>query len=122
MKYIKLLLLGLSVSLLTAFSISVDEIKPKVINSIKSALTTKTKIETESVPDGDTSITIDGKTHTIKKETMDDTRKLLETNNELQQTFIDIVGSQVTDENIATLAYYAEKIGVSIEDLLNQLK
>ena len=52
---------------------------------------------------------------------MDNTRKLSETNNELQQTFIDIVGSQVTDENIATLAYYAEKIGVSIEDLLNQL-
>lgn len=122
MKHVKLLLLGLSISLLTACSISVDEIKPKVINSVKSSLTTKTKIETELVPDGDTSITIDGKTHTIKKETMDDTRKLLETNNELQQTFIDIIGSQVTDENIATIAYYAEKIDVSIEDLLNQLK
>lgn len=34
---------------------------------------------------------------------------------------VDLVGSAVTDENIAVVAYYAEKFGLSLEELLKAL-
>lgn len=119
-----LLVLALSTLILTACS--VNEVKPKIIETVKSALNLKRDLKrdvtTSLLPDQDTSLTIDGKTYTVKKETMDSAKKLIETNTEMETILVDLVGSAVTDENIAVVAYYAEKFGLSLEELLKALQ
>lgn len=125
-----LLVLALSTLIFTATLIltacSVNEVKPKIIETVKSALNLKRDLKrdvtTSLLPDQDTSLTIDGKTYTVKKETMDSAKKLIETNTEMETILVDLVGSAVTDENIAVVAYYAEKIGLSLEELLKALQ
>lgn len=121
-----LLVLALSTLILTACFIltacSVNEVKPKIIETVKSALNLKRDVTTSLLPDQDTSLTIDGKTYTVKKETMDSAKKLIETNTEMETILVDLVGSAVTDENIAVVAYYAEKFGLSLEELLKALQ
>ena len=53
---------------------------------------------------------------------MDSAKKLIETNVEMETILVDLVGSAVTDENIAVVAYYAEKFGLSLEELLKALQ
>lgn len=121
-----LLVLALSTLIFTATLIltacSVNEVKPKIIETVKSALNLKRDVTTSLLPDQDTSLTIDGKTYTVKKETMDSAKKLIETNTEMETILVDLVGSAVTDENIAVVAYYAEKFGLSLEELLKALQ
>lgn len=121
-----LLVLAVSTLIFTATLIltacSVNEVKPKIIETVKSALNLKRDVTTSLLPDQDTSLTIDGKTYIVKKETMDSAKKLIETNTEMETILVDLVGSAVTDENIAVVAYYAEKFGLSLEELLKALQ
>ncbi len=57
----------------------------------------------------------------IQNETFNTIKDYLNANNQLQQTFVDLIGSQVTNENIALLAYYSEKYSINPKDLLNNL-
>lgn len=103
------------------YSCSINNTKQAVVNNIKSVLQTKNDLQLAVIPSGDQEITINGKTHTIKNETFTAMKDYLSANNQLQQTLIDLIGSQVTDENIALLAYYAEKYSINPKDLLNNL-
>lgn len=115
----KVILMCLPLLFLTACS--VDEIKPAIVDSLKTIITAKKDVTTAIIPNGDTEITIDGKTHTVKKETYKQVEKIVETNSELQNQLIDIIGAQITDENIATIAYYADKYSVPVKDLISSL-
>lgn len=115
----KVFLLCLPLLFLTACS--VDEIKPAIVDSLRTIITAKKDVTTAIIPNGDTEITIDGKTHTVKKETYEQVETIVETNSELQNQLVDIIGAQITDENIATIAYYADKYSVPVKDLLNSL-
>lgn len=121
-KLITTLLLGLTIITLSACNMSVDKTKPTLQSGLKSALTTKANVEMSIVPSGDKQITIDGKTTTIPAGTFDAVRTYIDTNNKIQQSLIDIVGSQITDENIATIIYYAQKMHIEPEKLLDILK
>lgn len=115
----KFLLLSISLLLLTACS--VDAVKPTITNGLKSILQTKNDIQLDVIPNGDKEITIDGKTHVVKGETFKAVEDYLSANNKVQQAIIDLLDSQITDENIATIAYYADKYSVSVKDLLQTL-
>ena len=115
----KFLLLSISLLLLTACS--VDAVKPTITNSLKTILQTKNDVQLAVIPNGDKEITIDGKTHVVKGETFKAVEDYLSANNKVQQAIIDLLDSQITDENIATIAYYADKYSVSIKDLLQTL-
>ena len=80
----KKLLLVLAFSTLILTACSVNEVKPKIIETVKSALNLKRDVTTSLLPDQDTSLTIDGETYTVKKEVMDSAKKLIETNVEIQ--------------------------------------
>ena len=103
------------------YSCSINNTKQAVVNNVKSVLQTKNDLQLAVIPSGDQEITINGKTHTIKNETFTAMKEYLNANNQLQQTLVDLIGSQVTDENIALLAYYAEKYSINPKDLLNNL-
>lgn len=101
---------------------SVDNVKPTVVDGLKSALTAKKDVETSLVPNGDRNVTIADKTITVKKETFDSVKALINANNQIEKTMVDLIGSQVTDKNIATIAYYAQKFHIDPESLLSFLK
>ena len=101
---------------------SVDNVKPTVVDGLKSALTAKKDVETSLVPNGDRNVTIGDKTITVKKETFDSVKELINANNQIEKTMVDLIGSQVTDKNIATIAYYAQKFHIGPESLLSFLK
>ena len=108
-------------SLLMLTACSVDAVKPTITNGLKSILQTKNDIQLTVIPNGDKEITIDGKTHVVKGETFKAVEDYLSANNKVQQAIIDLLDSQITDENIATIAYYADKYSVSVKDLLQTL-
>ena len=101
---------------------SVDNVKPTVVDGLKSALTAKKDVETSLVPNGNRNVTIGDKTITVKKETFDSVKELINANNQIEKTMVDLIGSQVTDKNIATIAYYAQKFHIDPESLLSFLK
>lgn len=103
------------------YSCSINNTKQAVVNNVKSVLQTKNDLQLAVIPNGDQEITINGKTHTIKNETFTAIKKYLNTNNQLQQTLVDLIGNQITDENIASLAYYSEKYSINPKDLLNNI-
>lgn len=74
------------------------------------------------VPNGDTSVTINGEQITVKQETFDTIHTLINTDSQIQQNVVDLVGSQITDENIAKIAYFVEKYNINPKDLLESLK
>ena len=118
----KILLLSISLLLLTACSAySVDAVKPTITNGLKTILQTKNDVQLAVIPDGDKEITIDGKTHVVKGETFKAVEDYLSANNKVEQAIIDLLDSQITDENIATIAYYADKYSVPVKDLLQTL-
>lgn len=116
----KLLLLASSIILLSACSI--DTIKPVIVDGLKTMLTTKAKLTTAMVPNGDTTVTINGEEVTVKQETFDKIRALINENSKIQQDLVDIIGSQITDENIAKIAYFVEKYDLDPQKLLESLK
>lgn len=105
----------------TLYSCSINNTKQAVMKNVKSVLQTKKDLQLAVIPSGDQEITINGKTHIIKNETFTAIKDYLNANNQLQQTLVDLIGSQVTDENIALLAYYSEKYSMNPKDLLNNL-
>lgn len=117
----KKLLLCASMTLFLA-ACSVDSVKPMVVDGLKTVLTTKAKVTTAMVPNGDTSVTINGEQITVKQETFDTIRTLINTDSQIQQNVVDLVGSQITDENIAKIAYFVEKYHINPKDLLESLK
>ena len=108
-------------SLLMLTACSVDAVKPTITNGLKTILQTKNDIQLVVIPNGDKEITIDGKTHVVKGETFKAVEDYLSANKKVQQAIIDLLDSQITDENIATIAYYADKYSVPVKDLLQNL-
>lgn len=108
-------------SLLMLTACSVDAVKPTITNGLKTILQTKNDVQLTVIPDGDKEITIDGKTHVVKGETFKAVEDYLSANNKVEQAIIDLLDSQITDANIATIAYYADKYSVSVKDLLQTL-
>lgn len=105
----------------TLYSCSINNTKQAVVKNVKSVLQTKKDLQLAVIPSGDQEITINGKTHIIKNETFTAIKDYLNANNQLQQTLVDLIGSQITDENIALLAYYSEKYSINPKYLLNNL-
>lgn len=99
----------------------IDPIKPVITQGLKTILQTKNDVQMAVIPDGDKELTLNGQTYTVKGETFQTIKDYLNANNKVQQTIVDLVGDQITDENIATIAYYADKYSVNAKDLLNSL-
>ena len=101
--------------------LKIDPIKPVITQGLKTILQTKNDVQMAVIPDGDKELTLNGQTYTVKGETFQTIKDYLNANNKVQQTIVDLIGDQITDENIATIAYYADKYSVNAKDLLNSL-
>jgi lipoprotein len=118
----KLFFIACALVAITACSqLKIDPIKPVITQGLKTILQTKNDVQMAVIPDGDKELTLNGQTYTVKGETFQTIKDYLNANNKIQQTIIDLVGDQITDENIATIAYYADKYSVNAKDLLNSL-
>ena len=109
------------VAITACSQLKIDPIKPVITQGLKTILQTKNDVQMAVIPDGDKELTLNGQTYTVKGETFQTIKDYLNANNKIQQTIIDLVGDQITDENIATIAYYADKYSVNAKDLLNSL-
>lgn len=118
----KLFFIACALVAITACSqLKIDPIKPVITQGLKTILQTKNDVQMAVIPDGDKELTLNGQTYTVKGETFQTIKDYLNANNKVQQTIVDLVGDQITDENIATIAYYADKYSVNAKDLLNSL-
>lgn len=118
----KLFFIACALVTITACSqLKIDPIKPVITQGLKTILQTKNDVQMAVIPDGDKELTLNGQTYTVKGETFQTIKDYLNANNKVQQTIVDLVGDQITDENIATIAYYADKYSVNAKDLLNSL-
>lgn len=119
-----LLLITLMVGLttLTACNFSVDEYKPKVINGLKSMINGSDKTADRMIPNGDREFTFNGKRMHIKKSTFDSLKQYIHGHNDIERAMVDLGGDVITDENIDTIIYYAKKIHIDPEELLDKLK
>lgn len=118
----KLFFIACALVAITACSqLKIDPIKPVITQGLKTILQTKNDVQMAVIPDGDKELTLNGQTYTVKGETFQTIKDYLNANNKIQQTIVDLVGDQITDENIATIAYYADKYSVNAKDLLNSL-
>jgi lipoprotein len=109
------------VAITACSQLKIDPIKPVITQGLKTILQTKNDVQMAVIPDGDKELTLNGQTYTVKGETFQTIKDYLNANNKIQQTIVDLVGDQITDENIATIAYYADKYSVNAKDLLNSL-
>ena len=109
------------VAITACSQLKIDPIKPVITQGLKTILQTKNDVQMAVIPDGDKELTLNGQTYTVKGETYQTIKDYLNANNKVQQTIVDLVGDQITDENIATIAYYADKYSVNAKDLLNSL-
>lgn len=116
-----LLIFVVLISIIACTKIKVNPIKPVITQGLKTILQTKNDVQMAVIPDGDKELTINGETYTVKGQTFQTIKNYLNANNKVQQTIVDLVGDQITDENIATIAYYADKYSVNAKDLLNSL-
>ena len=116
-----LLIFAILISLVACSKIKINPIKPVITEGLKTILQTKNDVQMAVVPDGDKELTINGETYTVKGETFKTIKDYSNANNQLQKTIVDLVGDQIKDENIATIAYYADKYSVNAKDLLNSL-
>lgn len=116
-----LLIFAILISLVACSKIKINPIKPVITEGLKTILQTKNDVQMAVVPDGDKELILNGQTYTVKGETFKTIKDYLNANNKVQQTIVDLVGDQITDENIATIAYYADKYSVNAKDLLNSL-
>lgn len=118
----RLFFIGCALVAITACThFKIDPIKPVITEGLKTILQTKNDVQMAVIPDGDKELTLNGQTYTVKGETFQTIKDYLNANNKVQQTIVDLVGDQITDENIATIAYYADKYSVNAKDLLNSL-
>ena len=116
-----LLIFVVLISIVACTKIKVNPIKPVITQGLKTILQTKNDVQMAVIPDGDKELTLNGQKYTVKGETFKTIKDYLNANNKVQQTIVDLVGDQITDENIATIAYYADKYSVNAKDLLNSL-
>lgn len=118
----KLFFIACALVAITACSqLKIDPIKPVITQGLKTILQTKNDVQMAVIPDGDKELTLNGQTYKVKGETFQTIKDYLSANNKVEQTIVDLVGDQITDENIATIAYYADKYSVNAKDLLNSL-
>jgi lipoprotein len=116
-----LLIFVVLISIVACTKIKVNPIKPVITQGLKTILQTKNDVQMAVIPDGDKELTLNGQTYKVKGETFQTIKDYLSANNKVEQTVVDLVGDQITDENIATIAYYADKYSVNAKDLLNSL-
>lgn len=113
--------IGIILTALTLCACSINEVKKPVIDMIKTTMTAKNKVATTLLPSGDQSVTINGKTITVKGETLTQIKEIINTDSKIKNGLIDFLGDQITDENIATIAYYAENLHIDVQSLLSLL-
>lgn len=113
--------IGIILTALTLCACSINEVKKPVIDMIKTTMTAKNKVATTLLPSGDQSVTINGKTIIVKGETLTQIKEIINTDSKIKNGLIDFLGDQITDENIATIAYYAENLHIDVQSLLSLL-
>ena len=106
---------------LTLCACSINQVKQPVIDTIKTTMTAKNKVITSILPSGDQSVTIGDQTLTVKSETISQIKEIINTDTAIKSGILDFLGEQITDENIATIAYYAEKLHVDVKSLMSLL-
>lgn len=102
--------------------ISVDSVKQPIMDGIKGVMQAKTDVVSNLIPNGSQQVTINNQTITIDKEVMSGMRQAVQASGKLQRGLVDFFGSQVTDENLQTIAYYAKKFGLDPMTVLNWFK
>lgn len=103
---------------MTACGMSVDNAKKPITDGLKTVLQTQNDVALKVIPNGDRTLNINNKDVKISGSTFDAVKTLINSNTEINKALIDIIGSQVTDENIATIVYYAQKVHIEPEKLL----
>lgn len=103
---------------MTACGMSVDNAKKPITDGLKTVLKTQNDVALKVIPNGDRTLNINNKDVKISGSTFDAVKTLINSNTEINKALIDIIGSQVTDENIATIVYYAQKVHIEPERLL----
>ena len=103
---------------MTACGMSVDNAKKPITDGLKTVLQTQNNVALKVIPNGDRTLNINNKDVKISGSTFDAVKTLINSNTEINKALIDIIGSQVTDENIATIVYYAQKVHIEPEKLL----
>lgn len=103
---------------MTACGMSVDNAKKPIADGLKTVLQTQNDVALKVIPNGDRTLNINNKDVKISGSTFDAVKTLINSNTEINKALIDIIGSQVTDENIATIVYYAQKVHIEPEKLL----
>lgn len=103
---------------MTACGMSVDNAKKPITDGLKTVLKTQNDVALKVIPNGDRTLNINNKDVKISGSTFDAVKTLINSNTEINKALIDIIGSQVTDENIATIVYYAQKVHIEPEKLL----
>lgn len=117
-KYLIPLLALMAIVLTGCGNLSVNNSKQPIINGLKKTLQVKNDVALSMVPNGDQTMVIDGKNVTIPGGTFTAVKTLINSNTAINNTVVDIVGNQVTDENIAIIIYYAQKIHIDPEKML----
>lgn len=115
---IKVTILIAMLTTLTSCGMSVDTVKTPIIKGLKTTLQTQNDITMSLVPNGDKTLHIDNKDVTVPGETFTGIKALINSNTAINKALVDIIGSQVTDANIATIIYYAQKVHIDPEKLL----
>lgn len=115
--FILISMVGLLVTMTTC-GISVNNARKTITDGLKTALQTQNDVALKVVPNSDRTLTINNKEVTIPGSTFNAVKTLIINNNKTNKAIIDIVGSQVTDENIAIIIYYAQKVNIEPEKLL----
>mgnify|MGYP001643217965 CR=1 FL=1 len=116
-----LLIFVVLISIVACAKIKVNPIKPVITEGLKTILQTKNDVQMAVIPNGDKELTLNGQTYKVKGKTFQTIKDYLSANNKVEQTIVDLIGDQITDENIATIAYYADKYSVNAKELLNSL-
>ena len=115
--FILISIVGILVTMTTC-GMSVNNARKTITDGLKTALQTQNDVALKVIPNSDRTLTINNKEVTISGTTFNAVKTLIINNNKTNKAIIDIVGSQVTDENIATIVYYAQKVHIEPEKLL----
>lgn len=115
--FILISIVGILVTM-TTYGMSVNNARKTITDGLKTALQTQNDVALKVIPNSDRTLTINNKEVTISGTTFNAVKTLIINNNQTNKALIDIVGSQVTDENIALIIYYAQKVNIEPEKLL----
>ena len=115
--FILISIVGILVTMTTC-GMSVNNARKTITDGLKTALQTQNDVALKVIPNSDRTLTINNKEVTIPGSTFNAVKTLIINNNKTNKAIIDIVGSQVTDENIAIIIYYAQKVNIEPEKLL----